>query len=99
MAGRRSRKRPWHEPHRELDDGVLRGIRHSQAGPDGDQYQVQSVGPARKEYRCPGCNQPVKVGTPHLVVWKEESLLGWGAGVESRRHWHKHCWNRGLRAP
>lgn len=95
--GRRSAKRPWNQPHRDLDESTLRGIRHSESGPGGRSYQVQSVGPAAKPYRCPGCNQEIAVGTPHTVAWAEESLLGWGSGVESRRHWHQSCWDRRLR--
>lgn len=96
MAGRRSRKRPWGELHRALDENFVRNVRHSEVGPDGEAYQVQEVGPARKAYRCPGCNQMVETGTPHIVAWQEESLLGWESGVNNRRHWHRHCWNRGL---
>lgn len=98
MPRRKSGKRPWGGPHRELDEGTVRGIRHSEVGPDGRSYQVQYVGPAQKTYRCPGCNQQVEVGTRHTVVWAEDSLLGWDSGVESRRHWHRACWNRRLRA-
>lgn len=97
MAARRSGKRPWGGPHRELDEAALRGMRHSESGPGSRAYQVQAVGPAAKTYACPGCNQTIAIGTPHTVVWAEDSLLGWDSGVETRRHWHKSCWERRLR--
>lgn len=90
---RRSRKRPWGAPHRELGDFTAT-FRHSQAGPGGDSYQVQRVGPSDRVYRCPGCNRDIPAGTPHVVAWREESLLGWDSGVEARRHWHEACWGR-----
>jgi hypothetical protein len=43
-----------------------------------------------KAYRCPGCNQTVRPGTPHLVVVEADD-------VGSRRHWHTPCWRRELR--
>ncbi|HVY11872.1 MAG TPA: hypothetical protein VHB18_17175 [Mycobacteriales bacterium] len=40
---------------------------------------------AVKEYRCPGCQQEIRPGVPHIVAWR--------AGDESgRRHWHTPCW-------
>lgn len=43
-----------------------------------------------KAYVCPGCNQEIRPGTPHLVVVEREDL-------EGRRHWHTPCWRRDLR--
>jgi hypothetical protein len=43
-----------------------------------------------KAYRCPGCQQEIRAGTPHLVVVDREDL-------EGRRHWHTPCWKRELR--
>jgi hypothetical protein len=43
-----------------------------------------------KPYVCPGCNQDIRPGTPHLVVLIE-------GDVEGRRHWHTPCWRRELR--
>jgi hypothetical protein len=43
-----------------------------------------------KPYVCPGCNQVIRPGTPHLVVLIE-------GDVEGRRHWHTPCWRRELR--
>jgi hypothetical protein len=43
-----------------------------------------------KMYRCPGCQQIVRVGVEHLVVVPDD-------GAEERRHWHTGCWQRELR--
>jgi len=40
-----------------------------------------------KPYRCPGCDQMIPMATPHIVAWLE-------GDEESRRHWHKACWNK-----
>jgi hypothetical protein len=48
---------------------------------------------ATKTYRCPGCNQEIKPGTPHIVVWPHTPPIGSTSGVEHRRHWHTGCWN------
>jgi hypothetical protein len=41
-----------------------------------------------KTYRCPGCDQEIKPGTAHVVVWPLEEF--WADG--DRRHWHASCW-------
>ncbi len=42
-------------------------------------------------YRCPGCDQELAAGTPHVVAWPE-------GRPEDRRHWHTVCWTaRGRR--
>jgi hypothetical protein len=52
---------------------------------------VRSVSGERgKTYRCPGCLQEIRVGTPHLVVVEHDDM-------EGRRHWHTACWGRELR--
>jgi hypothetical protein len=52
-------------------------------------YEVRHVG-GQKEYRCPGCDHPVRAGIWHLVVVPQ-------ADVDARRHWHTECWRRELR--
>ncbi|MCW2805663.1 MAG: hypothetical protein QOF52_1220 [Propionibacteriaceae bacterium] len=49
---------------------------------------------ATKAYRCPGCNQTVTPGTPHVVVWPDVPMLTSGSGLDERRHWHTSCWQR-----
>lgn len=94
---RRGRRRPWAQPHRDLDQDRLASMPRLEAGRDGVEYHVQYLGPASKEYRCPGCLQMIAVGAPHVVVWPEEAAFGVDVGVEARRHWHTACWRRGLR--
>jgi hypothetical protein len=43
---------------------------------------------AVKQYICPGCNQRIIIGVPHVVAWDELR------GPQDRRHWHTPCWNR-----
>jgi hypothetical protein len=44
-----------------------------------------------RAYRCPGCDQELRPGTPHVVAWPE-------GGPDDRRHWHTACWDaRGRR--
>ncbi|MFF2850592.1 ATP/GTP-binding protein [Streptomyces sp. NPDC058001] len=62
----------------------------------GEQWTVRHVAGASvegKSYRCPGCDQLIPSGMPHVVVWPQH------AGVDDRRHWHKACWSaRSLRS-
>jgi hypothetical protein len=54
----------------------------------GDEWAVRQIGGTTgKRYRCPGCDQEIPPGVPHVVAWPR---LG---GVDDRRHWHKSCWN------
>ena len=47
-------------------------------------------GERSKPYRCPGCQQEIRPGTPHLVIVLDSDL-------EGRRHWHTPCWRAELR--
>jgi hypothetical protein len=49
---------------------------------------------ATKQYRCPGCQQVISPGVPHVVVWPSIPSLLSESGVEERRHWHTACWQR-----
>jgi hypothetical protein len=54
----------------------------------GDEYVVRSVtGAAAKAYRCPGCDQEISAGVPHVVVWPLHH-----EDASDRRHWHIPCW-------
>ncbi|WP_312348046.1 hypothetical protein [Actinomyces sp.] len=94
---RRSRKRPWGEPHPELDADRLHSVPRSEPGPDGRVFHVQYLRAASKEYLCPGCLHTVGVGMAHVVVWPQEGAFGVPEGPEARRHWHASCWRRRLR--
>ena len=55
-----------------------------------DGYVVRSVagrggGAGGKGYRCPGCDQLMTGGQPHVVAWPE-------GRPDDRRHWHTACW-------
>ncbi len=84
--------------HRRRDDHVpLRSAQSSgrvENGPGGE-WIVRAVtgAAATRDYRCPGCDQIVVAGTPHVVAWPAGS-------VDDRRHWHTPCWAaRHRRAP
>ncbi len=49
---------------------------------------------ATKTYRCPGCQQPILPGVPHVVAWPQSPGLSGSSPVEERRHWHTGCWRR-----
>lgn len=69
--------------------------------PDGDWAVRPLTGAsATKTYRCPGCDQEIRPGTPHLVVWSADGPIGAFGDVDDRRHWHTPCWAaRGRRFP
>ncbi|MFV0534593.1 MAG: hypothetical protein ACK5MR_13175 [Cumulibacter sp.] len=63
----------------------------------GERWRVVPVtgSAARKEYRCPGCDQVVRIGQGHVVVWSHYDVDG-----DDRRHWHSPCWGaRDRRGP
>lgn len=97
MKGKRSQKRPWAKGHRDLNLGALASVPRSEIGPDGRDYQVQHLRSSSKEYTCPACLHPIRVGTAHVVAWPEQQPFGLPEGLEARRHWHVECWRRGLR--
>jgi hypothetical protein len=98
-SSRRSRRRPWTEPHPELDVQRATGGRRSEDGPDGS-WTVQHVRGSTKSYRCPGCQQMVGPGTAHVVAWAQGGLFGADRAVADRRHWHTACWElRARRRP
>lgn len=97
-SSRRSGKRPYGAGHRPLDPEFLAGAPRTETGPGGYAYTVRQVRGTDKSYRCPGCDQLIAPGTPHVVAWTEEHLWGADAGLADRRHWHSACW-RGRRRP
>jgi hypothetical protein len=109
MSPRRAERRPVGEPSKPRraqrrksgaagppeDASARLGPPQLQEWPDGD-WIVRQVpgGAATKEYRCPGCDQELRPGTAHLVVWPADAT-----GAEGRRHWHNACWQRRPRRP
>jgi len=73
------------------------GAGHATAEVKSDgRWVVRSVpgASAAKTYRCPGCDQPIGQGVPHLVVWPTQPSWTASSGLEERRHWHTSCWQR-----
>ena len=82
---RRNRRRDDRVPLRPIGS-----VNVAQSHPDGDWYvRAITAGGATKTYRCPGCEQEVRPGTPHVVAWRADRH----DGDEYRRHWHTPCWN------
>lgn len=82
--------------NRRRDDGAPLDLARVTGGaPRRDAYAggewfvrpVTGAGSSRA-YRCPGCQQQVGPGIPHVVVWPADGL----GGVDDRRHWHTECW-------
>ena len=75
------------------------GPERVESWPDGDWIvrRIPGAGSA-KAYRCPGCDQEIIPGTPHVVAWPADGArMAGGVGVEERRHWHTACWQHRLR--
>ncbi len=93
MSPRRNRRRePKLSSRKGADSGV--GPQRMESWPDGE-WVVRPVtgSAATKFYRCPGCDQEIRPGVPHVVAWPVDTWGGAGGGVEDRRHWHQACWN------
>ncbi|KRA23207.1 ATP/GTP-binding protein [Microbacterium sp. Root61] len=63
----------------------------------GVEWTVQPVSgaQAQKSYTCPGCGRSIGPSVAHLVAWRADGVLGDGADIAARRHWHTHCWRIG----
>ena len=66
---------------------------------DGDWVVRQVTGAvSQRTYRCPGCDQEIRPGTPHVVTWpvyaRDSDLDPWDteSSLDWRRHWHSVCW-------
>ncbi|HEY7012391.1 MAG TPA: hypothetical protein VH480_06540 [Streptosporangiaceae bacterium] len=74
---------------------VRLGPPQTQNWPDGEWVVRQVPGAAAtKTYRCPGCDQEIRPGTAHVVVWPADA-----SDAAERRHWHNSCWQRRPRRP
>ena len=77
------------------------GYQRVESARDGE-WIVRAVAGAGsvKSYRCPGCDQEIRPGVPHVVAWPADTeRAAWhgGGGLGDRRHWHTPCWNARLR--
>ncbi|MEZ7003948.1 ATP/GTP-binding protein [Streptomyces sp. AD55] len=92
MSPRRNRpKGPRQAARGDGDEDAGRyGGWQTSTGWRGEEWSVRHVAGASargKSYRCPGCDQAIPDGVPHVVAWPQHS------GVDDRRHWHTSCWN------
>jgi hypothetical protein len=72
--------------------GTPRGVDQVEDWPDGEWRVRRLTGSAGdKSYRCPGCDQEIHSGVPHIVSWPN-----WTGGEGERRHWHTTCWRKRL---
>ena len=73
----------------------LAGVESSADKADG-RWVTRPVRPenATKTYICPECQGPIAPGTAHLVAWPHTPPIGSSSGLDHRRHYHKHCWER-----
>ena len=88
---RNNRRREDHAPLRSATAGRV------EVAADGE-WQVRQVSGAAavRDYRCPGCDQVIPAGTPHVVAWPAAEH----GSVADRRHWHTPCWGaRARRRP
>jgi hypothetical protein len=82
---RQNRRRP-DEPIRAASSAPSAERREQWRGEDHVVRSVAGDGSA-KVYRCPGCDQEIRAGLPHVVAWPADDF---DAGA--RRHWHTACW-------
>jgi len=84
--------------HQAGQDGQVQprlGPPRTETWPDGDWVVRHIPGAAAvKRYRCPGCDQEIAAGTPHVVAWPSHA-----PDADERRHWHASCWRRRPRRP
>ena len=84
----RARPEPARTPYSPVEEAA-----------DGDWVVRPLSGAASgKTYRCPGCDQEIRPGTPHVVTWpayaRDSDLEPWDteSSADWRRHWHTACW-------
>ena len=93
MSPRRNHRRDDDPAPLSVDRERL-GVDAVQAWSDGDWYVRGVTG--ERTYRCPGCEQEIRPGVPHVVAWPAD---GRGDATD-RRHWHTGCWRaRDRRTP
>jgi hypothetical protein len=98
MSPRRNRRTPA-QGVADPESG-RRKVEAIEDGPDGEQWYVRHIPgtSATKVYRCPGCDQEIVPGTPHVVAWPADGArMPGGMALDERRHWHTACWQNRLR--
>ena len=75
--------------------GGAKSLTEQRAAWRGEDFIVRAVTGSDKAYRCPGCDQEIRMGQPHIVAWP-----AFDDSAADRRHWHHACWTaRDRRAP
>src|SRR3954447_2453116 len=97
MSPRSRKPSKWQRP--VSDPPLLGGSQLREERADGGWIVRRVSGSASgKSYRCPGCDQQIAPGIPHVVVWPENpsllAAIGGGQSLDERRHWHSACWQR-----
>lgn len=76
--------------YRELDLNLVRLSMPRTVVKRGIEFQVQDSTGANAEsgktWTCKVCSLIIEQGTAHTVAWDSHR------GVETRRHFHNHCW-------
>ncbi|WP_069815227.1 ATP/GTP-binding protein [Streptomyces sp. TP-A0874] len=88
MSPRRNRPRGTAPLRAARDEpGGRYGLEHTEEW-RGEEWVVRQIAgtAAAKHYRCPGCDQEIPPGVPHVVAWERYGP------VDDRRHWHRACW-------
>lgn len=89
MSPRRNRPPGQRSSRPAREEGGERfGLERTETWQD-EEWVVRQIGggAAAKHYRCPGCDQEIPPGVPHVVAWARHRP------VDDRRHWHRACWN------
>jgi hypothetical protein len=71
-------------------DRALGGLTRREPYAGGEWFVRRVTGvTATRAYLCPGCQQTIVLGTPHVVAWPADGI----GGLDDRRHWHSPCWS------
>lgn len=88
MSPRRNRPRGRQQPSTRPESDGRYGLERTESWQDQEWVVRRVTGDAAaKAYRCPGCDQVIPPGVPHVVTWPRDGA------VDDRRHWHQACWN------
>jgi len=88
------RRRPPSRPHRDFAPPHA-DVQERRGGQDWYVRRLTGAA-ATKTYTCPGCHQPIRPATPHVLVWPVLKPLLADEAIDARRHWHTPCWRRAV---
>lgn len=90
---KKSNRRQYGKAHIPLSENPLRSMRRT-VMVSGQEWIMQRLSSSEKVYLCPWCNQQISIGSPQVVAWPAETIMGSEAGLAERRHWHAGCWEK-----